>query len=124
MRKSEESKTILVVEDDVDVRDAIALTLSMESFLVQVAESREAALAVLENQSPSIIILDWFMPGMSVEDFVAKVSKQHPKTTILMISASMKLEEKAHQLGLKYYLSKPFEVASLLSIAQTCCASH
>jgi DNA-binding response OmpR family regulator len=122
MTKTRQARTVLIVEDDADVRDAIALTLSMENFQVQAAENREAALAIIEVQPPSVIILDWFMPGMDVESFVDKVSKEYPNTTILMISASMKLEEKAKQLGLKYYLSKPFEVADLLSIAQSCAA--
>jgi DNA-binding response OmpR family regulator len=95
----------------------------MENFQVQVADSRDAALSILEIQAPAIIILDWFMPGLDVESFVARVNKEHPKTTILMISASMKLEEKAKQLGLKHFLSKPFEVADLLSIAQNCAAT-
>jgi DNA-binding response OmpR family regulator len=123
MTKTRQDRSVLIVEDDVDVRDAIALTLSMENFQVQVADSREVALSILEVQSPSVIILDWFMPGMNVESFVAKVNEEHPNTTILMISASMKLEEKAKQLGLKYYLTKPFEVADLLSITQTCAMS-
>ena len=123
MIKNKQVPTILIVEDDADVRDVIALTLSMEGFQVLVAESREDAISILDIKSPSIIILDWFMPGMPVEAFVSKVNDEHPKTTILMISASMKLAEKATQLGLKYYLSKPFEVADLLSIAQTCATS-
>lgn len=120
MTKVEPSKTILVVEDDPDVRDAIALTLSMENFLVQVADSRESALAILATQSPHIIILDWFMPGMTIDDFIVSVSASHPQTAVIMISASMKLADKARQLGVKYFLPKPFEVPDLLNIAQAC----
>jgi DNA-binding NtrC family response regulator len=114
------TKTVLVVEDDADVRDAIAVALSIDSYLVQVAASREAALQIIAGNCPNVIILDWFMPGILIEDFVPMLRSKCPNSQIVLISASFKVKEKSKELGIPYFLPKPFEIDDLLGIVGTC----
>jgi DNA-binding NtrC family response regulator len=116
----ESTKTVLVVEDDADVRDAIAVALSIDSYLVQVAASREAALQIIAGNCPAVIILDWFMPGILIEDFVPMLRVTCPNSQIVLISASFKVKEKSKELGIPYFLPKPFEIDDLLGIVGTC----
>ena len=120
MTSVETNRTILVIEDDADVRDAIAVALSIDNYLVQVAASREAALQIIASNCPAVIILDWFMPGLPIEDFIPMVRSQCANSQVVLISASYKVKEKSQELGLPYHLAKPFEIDELLKIVSTC----
>lgn len=116
----ETEKSILVVDDDYDIRDAICLALSAENYSVQVAPSREAAWALIQAQPPAIILLDWFMPGMSLETFVEDVRRDYPGIRVVLISAAHDLNQKVAELGIPHSLAKPFEVIELLQVVREC----
>ncbi|HYG77087.1 MAG TPA: response regulator [Planctomycetota bacterium] len=108
-------KTILIIEDSADARDTLALMLSLEQYVVRVVSSRDEAVEVLSHGEPDVVLLDWFMPGMSIEDFVSKARKMYPSIQIVLVSASLNTEKKAQEWKLNFIL-KPYDPAELLKV--------
>ena len=111
-------RSILIVDDDADIRDSLTLLLSLEHYVVRLAENREEALKLLKLGEPDVILLDWFMPGISVEEFVSVAREQYPSVQIILLSASLNTRQKARELKLRHYLTKPFEPAVLRETAR------
>jgi CheY-like chemotaxis protein len=111
-------RSVLVIDDDADIRDSLTLILSLEHYTVRVAETRDHGMDVLAYGEPDVILLDWFMPGMPVEEFVAKARDQYPSIQIVLISASLNTRQKAKDLKLKHHLTKPFEPADILKVVE------
>jgi DNA-binding response OmpR family regulator len=111
-------RSILIVDDDADIRDSLTLLLSLEHYVVRLAENREEALKLLAVGEPDVVLLDWFMPGMPIEDFVEKARAQYPALQIVLISASLNTRQKAKALKLKHYLTKPFEPEDVLKVVE------
>lgn len=108
--------TILIVEDDPDIRQLVGDLLGREGFAVEPAEDAVAMDAVLARMAPDLIILDLMLPG---EDglTICRRLRAHDGTPILMLSA--KSEEVDRVIGLEMgaddYLVKPFGPRELLA---------
>ncbi|MBS1959788.1 MAG: response regulator transcription factor [Bdellovibrionales bacterium] len=107
-------KQIMVVEDERDVRDLIALHLKREGFDVIACESAEAAKdALTAGPLPSLIVLDWMLPGQSGLDFAKYVREGwKQKIGILLLTARADTLDKVLglEVGADDYLTKPFEI--------------
>ena len=110
-------ETILIVDDDRDIRDLLATALSIEGWATLNTESLLGALAILQ-QSPQVhcILLDYNLPGMPLEEFVKQVHALVPAVQIILISAADHVAEKAKKFGFKYYLAKPIDFDELRRI--------
>lgn len=111
--------TILVVDDEPDIRGLIKDTLLDVGYNVEIAESGEDALILLEkNISIDLILLDISMPGLSGID-VLEIIKNNPKTSeipVIMVTAldQMIYKKQAYSLGANDFLVKPYEIEELL----------
>jgi signal transduction histidine kinase/DNA-binding response OmpR family regulator len=109
------SKTVLVVDDEPNIRTLLRQELESEGYTVQEAENGAEAIAQVKAHSPSLIILDIVMPG--VDGFtVAEVLKSDPHTAqipIIVLSISED-RERGYRLGVDRYFTKPVEVSHLL----------
>ncbi len=110
-------KKILIVEDDSDFQDIYQLYLQGESFQVLTALNGKEALALLEKETPDLIILDLIMPVMDGEEFYACLRAQEKWRRIPVIIASV--NEKIPQCmtdlgGIAGSLKKPFEIDTLI----------
>ena len=110
---------ILIVEDEPSIAELIAINLSHAGYEVEKAMQTELALALMKDQLPSLIILDWMMPGKSGVQF-AKELRANERTKglpILMLTA--KSEESDKVLGLDSgaddYVTKPFSPKELVA---------
>ena len=110
---------ILIVEDEPSIAELIAINLSHAGYEVEKAMQTELALAMMKDQLPSLIILDWMMPGKSGVQF-AKELRANERTKglpILMLTA--KSEESDKVLGLDSgaddYVTKPFSPKELVA---------
>lgn len=115
--ETKKSGTILIVEDNQEVRDYLGGEFSFE-FNVMKAENGEEALKLMKNQLPDLIISDVMMPVMDGFKF-CKAVKQNIKTChipVIMLTAKTNIEEQKTglEMGADDYLSKPF-VFSILS---------
>jgi CheY-like chemotaxis protein len=112
------SFTILLVEDDFDVREALAETLRDEGYAVDCACDGEEALQYLRGGgAPQLILLDLMMPRMSGSEFrmVQKVDPALGKIPVVLLSADGRMEEKARVLETDGAIRKPIDLGELLS---------
>ena len=112
---------ILLVEDDFDVREALAETLRDEGYAVECAVDGVQALDYLRSGArPGLILLDLMMPRMSGSEFrmVQKVDPQLADLPVVLISADGRMEEKARTLETHGAIKKPIDVDELLSTVE------
>ena len=113
------TRRILVVEDEPSIAELIAINLSHAGFEVEKAMQTDIAQGLMKERLPSLIILDWMLPGKSGVQF-AKELRANERTRglpILMLTA--KSEEADKVLGLDSgaddYVTKPFSPKELIA---------
>jgi len=106
-----EGATILIVDDDAVNRHLLTSILSEEGYLIEEAESGEAAIARVRLQAPDIILLDVMMPGISGFDvaYELKENKLSEYIPIIMITALQDQESRERGLlqGVEEFVTKP-----------------
>jgi DNA-binding response OmpR family regulator len=109
--------TVLVAEDQTDIRDLIVLNLRSAGYAVTEVADGLAALASQTTQPCDVVILDRMMPGMDGLDVCKALRAQGSATPILMLTAkSTELDRVLGlELGADDYLTKPFSLAELLA---------
>lgn len=115
--------TILVVEDDLDIREVMRMVLEASGYDVLEAGEGAEALAVLRGHRPTIILLDLMMPGMDGFEF-REAQLQDPAIAsipVIVVSGGGGVPEKASELGAAGYLVKPTDVQRLLALVQDLC---
>jgi two-component system probable response regulator PhcQ len=84
--------TILLVDDEPNVTDALKRALRREPYEFLTAVSSVEAQQILERQHVDVVVSDEQMPGMSGSEFLAKVRKQFPHTIRMILSGQASLE--------------------------------
>ncbi|MBT3427525.1 MAG: sigma-54-dependent Fis family transcriptional regulator [Gammaproteobacteria bacterium] len=115
-----ESATILVVEDDDILREAICDTLGFADYQTIAVKNGKEALVALRNQSPDMIITDVQMPEMDGMELLEKVRCQFPDIPIVLMTAYADVAAAVDVIrrGAADYLVKPFEADSLVNLAK------
>jgi EAL domain-containing protein (putative c-di-GMP-specific phosphodiesterase class I)/ActR/RegA family two-component response regulator len=109
-------RSILVVDDDVHIRDLTSLVLEMEGYEVATAPHGTAALAQIKRHAPAVILLDMWMPIMDGWAFTQAYRElPMPHAPIVVLTANPSPGACASQVGASAYLVKPFEVDALLA---------
>lgn len=108
-------KTILVVDDEKEIRDLLEINLKNEGYKVIKAENGEEGLKVLEKNNVHLIILDIMMEKMNGLEMCQKV-RLEKNLPILMLSAKSENMDKIQGLltGADDYMTKPFDTLELL----------
>lgn len=111
-----EQETILIVDDEKEIRDLIEIYLKNEGYRIITASTGLEALQLVESQEIHLIILDVMMPVVNGIDACIKIREQH-NVPIIMLSA--KVEDIDKILGLSVgaddYLTKPFNPLELIA---------
>ncbi len=102
---------ILVVDDELIVRDSIKEWLEEEGFTVGMAESGAAALETLDKETYHLMLTDVKMPGMDGVEVLRAAKEKYPDLTVVMMTAYATVETavEAMKIGALDYLIKPFE---------------
>src|SRR5689334_8843005 len=102
--------TILVVDDDPEIRNLIIEMLSADGYELVGRETGDGALEYLTHTAPAAVLLDVNMPGMNGLDVLARARALQPDTPIVMVTSAtdIKTAVSAMQLGADDYLTKPF----------------
>ncbi len=109
------SATILIVDDDAEIRELLELLLSGEGYAVRQAENGEAALAMLDA-GIDLVILDVMMPGLSGYKTCARIRETSNVPILFLTARGMDTDlTLGFSAGGDDYLSKPFSNAELLS---------
>lgn len=114
----ENAVQVLVVEDEQEIRELIALHLLRQGYRVTECSSAEQALTEINsNSSYSVFILDWMLPGLSGIDIVDKIKAKIQQASILMVTAKTEPGDIVTGLekGADDYLTKPFNPSVLMA---------
>lgn len=108
--------TILIVDDDKDIRNLISVYLENEGIDTQKAEDAAEALKLLEQKEFDLIILDIMMPNMDGIEACMKIREER-NLPIIMLSAKSEDMDKIQGLasGADDYLTKPFNPLELIA---------
>ena len=114
------SKSVLVVDDDANIRSLLRQELTEAGYAVRLAEDGRKALALIREDIPGLVILDVMMPEMNGFD-VAAVLKNDPATMDIpiIILSIVEDKERGFRLGIDRYLTKPIDTASLFHEVDT-----
>ena len=112
--------TILIVDDEESIRDSLSGILYDEGFRSTTAENGEAALTMLSEEKPDLILLDIWMPGMDGLETLTKIREVHPDQLVVMMSGHGTIETavKATKLGAYDFIEKPLSLEKLLLCTQ------
>lgn len=111
-------KTILLADDEANLRLLVRTTLSDPRFRILEASDGKVALELAKAETPDVIVLDWMMPGLSGIEVAAEL-REDPLTRgipIIMLTARGQKSdrEQAERLEISSYLVKPFSPLELL----------
>ncbi|HLR10538.1 MAG TPA: response regulator transcription factor [Sporosarcina sp.] len=108
--------TVLVVDDDQDIRDGIEIYLKNEGYHVLKAGDGVEALQILQNEEIHLLILDIMMPNMDGITATFKI-REEQNIPIIMLSAKVEESDKIHGLsvGADDYVTKPFHPMELMA---------
>lgn len=110
--------SILVVEDDACLREAVVDTLTLAAMKVSEADSAESAVETLQRSDAfDLIVSDVNMGKMSGHDLLRYVKENHPQIPMLLVTAFASVEDSVRAIkdGAVDYLVKPFEPEQLVS---------
>ena len=124
MSSDQKRLQVLVVDDDLEIRDALTDILEDEQYSVTVAANGREALDLIENGStPDVILLDVMMPVMDGWHFLS-ARLAHPRLVevpIIIISAGIEAAEEAHKAGgVCSVARKPLHISDLVGRIEAC----
>jgi CheY-like chemotaxis protein len=115
---------ILVVEDNDDVREMMAITLELEGHVVSTAVNGRDALQKLHTGSkPSLILLDLMMPVMNGWEFRQALERDPALRKVPVVIVSAATAELVHRTQAAAYLPKPLDMDELLDVVGDFCGS-
>jgi len=115
-------KTILLVEDDNDLREVVRITLERPTIHILEAPDGTSALRLAKETIPDLILLDWMMPGIQGLE-VIEALRQDPDTAgipIIMVTARDQAADvrRGLEAGAAAYLIKPFSPLELVQAVE------
>ncbi len=112
------TNSILVVEDDAGLREALIDTLEMSGIDCVAADSAEQAMILLKQNSYSLVVSDVQMGAMSGLDLLRSIKLNYPELPVLMMTAYATIDDavEAMRLGAIDYMAKPFAPEVLLNM--------
>ena len=118
-----EQKTILIVDDENMMREAVASYLEKQGYHVLQAETGTQALSLLEKETVSFVILDLMLPDISGEEICSRIRRQS-RIPIIMLTAKTMEDDMLNglNLGADDYITKPFSLKNLYARIQAVCA--
>ena len=112
--------TILVIDDDQNVRESLRAYLSRKGYEVHEAAHAEEAREKLDELLPDLALVDLRLPGRNGLELVREASRAHAPTTFIMISAYGDIQKavKATQLGARDFIEKPIDEDQLDAVVE------
>lgn len=108
---------VLFVDDQPEVRTLASRWLAREGVEVDLAETAEQALEMLESALPDVVCLDRELPGMSGMTALTEMLKRHPSLRVMLVSGDddEQTARAAREAGARVFLAKPFERVTLFA---------
>lgn len=109
-------KTILIVEDDSNIRELLRLYLEQEGYRIEAAQDGQEGLRAFKRIHPDLVLLDLMMPVMDGTQVIKEI-RAVSKTPVIMLTAKSDTFDKVAglDLGADDYITKPFETRELIA---------
>lgn len=117
---SKDPKSILVVDDNEDIRNLLSLMLQSEGYVVYLASSGAESLEIIKNNNVDLVLLDVMMPGLSGLEVLSAIrsnkDKKKSALPVMMITAASTVSDidAAIETGATSYIIKPFRKENLI----------
>jgi len=112
---------VLVVDDELAIRDVVSDALQLEGYPVATAANGFEALEILEHERPKVILLDMRMPLLDGWGFARELKLRGIQVPIVVLTAAQNARRWADEIGAASYLAKPFDLNDLLAIVERYC---
>ncbi|MGD9384168.1 MAG: response regulator [Desulfobacterales bacterium] len=111
---------ILLVDDEEEFVTTLAERLELRGLQARAALNGEAALRMIETDTPEIVILDVLMPGLGGLEVLRRIKAQHPQIPVILLTGRGSENEgiKGMELGAFDYLMKPLNIEELIKKMQ------
>ena len=113
----QESKKLMIVDDEETLTYSLyqSFILARQDYEIVTAASGEEASEKLKKMHFDLVITDISMPGMSGLELLARIKKEYPRTSVVVMTAygSDDKREEAMNLGAANYIEKPFEIKEI-----------
>jgi len=109
---------VLIVEDDINLREALGETLGESEFPVITAASGSEALEILDNRPVGLVVTDIQMDPMTGHELLGRIREKHPTLPTVLMTAYGTIENAVDVMrgGAADYLVKPFEANALIDV--------
>lgn len=111
-----ERRRILVIDDEIDIRESLELLLTGENYIVELAENATSGLQKFETGSYDLVLLDLMMPDRSGIEVLSDIRQRDMETPVFMLTAygSVEVAVRALKTGANDYFAKPWDNEKLL----------
>src|SRR5215211_6844380 len=111
------AKTVLVVDDEMDIRTVVEMTLTDAGYEVTTAEDGAEALRSVDQRLPAVILLDMRMPVMDGWEFARRFRERYNHhAPIIVMTAAENAQARAAEVGAEDYIGKPFDLRGLVRV--------
>jgi len=121
------AKAILVADDDPDILSIVSMSLESQGYAVHRAVNGREAVDLARQHHPDLILMDMMMPIVSGYEAVKELKADDDTRDIVIVGLSAKAMatdmERASDVGIDGYITKPFRIAQVLSVVDTYLAS-
>jgi DNA-binding NtrC family response regulator len=109
--------SILIIDDEIAIRESLQALLEMEGYRVAVAGDGEEGLARIASEPYDIVLLDYALPGRNGLEVLAEIRDRDPQLAVIMVTAFGTVENavKAMQVGASNFIQKPWDNEKLLA---------
>ncbi len=117
---------VLVVDDEPNITDLVALALRYEGFQVKTAASGREALRSVPDFKPALMVLDVMLPDIDGLEVLKRLAAEGRKVPIIFLTARDATEDKVHGLtvGGDDYVTKPFSIEELVARVRVVLRRH
>jgi len=110
--------TILIVDDDAQLRQSFERILCEEGYTVRTAPTAEEGIALVKKEVPDLVIMDVRLPGMNGLEAFGVIHDLEPKLSVIIMTAHGTTDTaiEATKIGAFDYVTKPFEIPDMLDL--------
>lgn len=114
------SRSVLIVDDEADMRQVLQTVLKIEGYEVRSAENAGGALKLIRENEPDIILLDQMLPDMNGLDFLLKLRNMELESMVIMMSGFGDIKDAVQgmKMGAFEYLKKPFSKDEIIAVVR------